>query len=387
MQVFKAFFLTVKTQIGSISIYFIIFLILTVIMSGNMKKESEVVFQDTKLKMAVIDRDNTELSKSLYNYLHETQIIVDIADDQEVISDELFYRNVEYVLFINEGFETNMMEGNYERVIDNVKVPQSTTGAFLDNKIEEYLKILSTYLLSGYSATEAINHAKAATLITTDVTLHETSGPTEDKSSLYYFYTYIAYVLIGMLTMGLGEILITFRKRDLSARIRCSAMTEARRNGELILSSLLFSLACLSSYIILSFILHGEEMLGIKGALFILNSLVYLLFTISFTYLLSFLVHTINGLNMASNIIGLGLSFLGGVFVPLQFLSPSVLRFSKFLPTYWYVRTSEVIDDFHHTSEQIETILCYMSIELLFAFALFIISVRLSKSNKIAKYS
>ncbi|MFV0343942.1 MAG: hypothetical protein ACK5JH_13845, partial [Anaerocolumna sp.] len=75
MQVFKAFFLTVKTQIGSISIYFIIFLILTVIMSGNMKKESEVVFQDTKLKMAVIDRDNTELSKSLYNYLHETQII------------------------------------------------------------------------------------------------------------------------------------------------------------------------------------------------------------------------------------------------------------------------------------------------------------------------
>jgi ABC-2 type transport system permease protein len=385
MQVFKAFFITVKKQFVSISIYFIIFLVLTVLLTGNIEKQSESVFKDTKVKMAVIDRDNSELSKSLYNYLNETQTIVTIDEDQESISDELFYRNIEYVLFINEGFEKNLNSGIYENTVENVKVPQSTTGTLLDNKIEQYLSILSTYLVSGYSTTDAVKNAQATTLITAEVTLHQTDGPTENRTNLYYFYTYIPYVLIGMLTIGLGEILITFRKKDLNARIKCSAMSNTRRNGELMLSSLLFSLACWVSYIVLSFILYRGDMLGIRGALFILNSFIFLLIAISLTYLISFVANTPSALNMASNIIGLGLSFLGGIFVPLQYMSTDVLRFSRLLPTYWYVKTSEVIDGFNSSSEQYQTLFRYMGIELIFVFAILVISVGLSKSKRIAQ--
>lgn len=382
MQVFKAFFITLKKQIVSISIYFIIFLVLTVLLTGNGDKQAEAVYKDTKVKIAVIDKDNTVLSKGLYDFLNTTQTIVDIKEDKESISDELFYRNVEYVLLINEGFEKNILEGNYENIVENVKVPQSMSGTLLDNKINQYLSVLSTYMVSGYTKAEAVTNALDAANVKAEVTLHQTNQTSESRTRIYYFYNYIPYVLICMLTIGLGEILIIFRKKDLNARIKCSAMSNIRRNGELILSSIVFSLACWGAYLLLSFMLYGGGMLGMKGFLFILNSFVFLLIAISLTYLISFLVNTPGTLNMASNIIGLGLSFLGGIFVSLQYMSEGVLRFSRLLPTYWYVVTNDAIDSFNSTQAQYHGIFRTMGIQLIFALCFFIIAIGLSKSKK-----
>lgn len=385
MQVFKAFFITLKKQFVSISIYVIIFLVITVLLSGNSQKQTELSFKDTKVKMAVIDRDHSVLSQSLYDYLDTTQNIIHIKEDKESISDELFYRNVEYVLFINQGFEENIKAGNYENIVENVKVPQSVSGTLLDNKINQYISILSTYMVSGYSPEEAVVNALATIEVKAEVSMYQTDQPSEDRSSIYYFYTYIPYVLIAMLTVGLGGILITFRKKDLSARIRCSALSNAKRNGELLLGSLIFSIACLGAYIILSFIMYYEDMVSIRGNLFILNSFIFLLIAVSLTYLISFLANTPNSLGMASNIIGLGLSFLGGIFVPLQFMGEGVLRFSKLLPTYWYVITNEAIDTISSSNPQYETIFRYMGVQLLFALLFVAVAVGLSRSRTFAQ--
>ncbi len=386
MQVFKAFFITLKKQIVSISIYFIIFLVLTVLLTGNGEKQTEAVYKDTKVKMAVIDKDNTVLSKGLYDYLDATQTLVSIKEDKNSISDELFYRNVEYVLLINKGFEDNLLAGNYENIVENVKVPQSISGTLLDNKINQYLSVLSTYMISGYTKTEAVINALDTTKVKAEVTLHQTNQALESRTRIYYFYNYLPYVLICMLTVGLGEILIAFRKKDLNARIKCSAMSNIRRNGELILSSSVFSVACWGAYLILSFILYREGMVGVKGGLFILNSFIFLLIAISLTYLISFLVNTPSTLNMASNIIGLGLSFLGGVFVSLQYMSEGVLKISRLLPTYWYVVTNDVIDNFNYTEAQYHEIFRTMGMQLLFVLCFFVIAIGLSKSKKISSY-
>ena len=37
----------------------------------------------------------------------------------------------------------------------------------------------------------------------------------------------------------------------------------------------------------------------------------------------------------------LGLAFLGGIFVPIEIFSDSVLQVAKFMPTYWYMMTLE----------------------------------------------
>lgn len=385
MQVFKAFFITLKKQSFSILIYFIIFLVLSLVLSGNGRTQTEVVYNDAKIKVAVFDRDNTALSKSLYDYLNKTQELVSIKDDKESISDELFYRNVEYVLIIKTGFEEKIKSGSYEDLLENVKVPDSISGKLLDNKINQYLSVLSAYTAGGLTTDEAAAKTLETADLSAKVTLLKVEGKQAEKSSAYYFYSYIPYVLICMLISGLGSILIIFRKKDLNQRIKCSALTETGRNTALILASLLFGLVCWAVFILLSVILYKGEVTGIKGGLFLLNSLVFLFVAMSLTYLVSFLVKTPSALNMASNIIGLGLSFLGGIFVPQEYMSSSVLKFSKFLPTYWYVVTNQTIESFNSTAEQFHIVIRNLGIEAVFAVIIFAAAILLSRSRTLVQ--
>lgn len=384
MQVFKAFFITLRKQLFSVLIYFIIFLVLSLLLSGNGKKQTETVYNDSKVKVAVLDRDNTVLSKSLYDYMDRTQKLVTIKDDEDSITDELFYRNVEYVLIIKEGFEEKIKSGSYEDAVENIKVPDSISGKLLDDKIDQYLSALSAYTAGGFTARESALKALDTAGITAKVTLLKVEGKETEKSSAFYFYTYIPYVLICMLISGLGSILMTFRKRDLNWRIKCSALSETERNAALISASLLFGFACWAVFILLSLVIYKEDITGVKGGLFILNSLVFLFIAMSLTYLISFLVKTSSALNMASNIIGLGLSFLGGIFVPLEYMSGSVLRFSKLLPTYWYVKTNQTIDTFNSGREQYAVIFRNLGIELVFAVIIFGAAIWLSRSRSLA---
>ena len=48
-------------------------------------------------------------------------------------------------------------------------------------------------------------------------------------------------------------------------------------------------------------------------------------------------------LNGYQNIFALGLCFLGGVFVPQEVMGEKALQLGKFLPTYWYVVSTEEI--------------------------------------------
>lgn len=382
MQVFRAFFKTVKRQSSSLLIYFGIFLALTILLSKNGETQQETTFKAAKVNIAVIDRDNTVLSKSLYDYIDANQTIVTIKDDKNTMADELFYRNVEYILIINQGFESNIKAGNCENIIENIKVPQSISGQFVDNQVDQYLSTLSTYVASGYTVDQAAASAQKTAALNTDVSLHTANETTSDHSSTYYFFTYVPYILICMLTVGLGAILITFRKYDLNSRIQCSSLTVTQRNVSLAVSSLLFSLACWGLFMILAVVMYSKDIFSVKGALYIANSLIFLLVAMSITYLISYFVHNSSTLNMASNVIGLGLSFLGGIFVPLQYMSDSVVAFSKFLPTYWYVKASEVIDTYSGSSEQLSKVLSYYGIEFIFALALFSAALAASKYKK-----
>ncbi len=379
MQVFKAFFITLKRELVSVLIYFTIFLALALLLSGNGKKQTEVVYNDAKVKVAVFDRDNTVLSRSLYDYLDKTQDLVTIKDDKDSITDELFYRNVEYVLIIKEGFEENIKSGDFENVVENVKVPDSLSGTLLDDKINQYLSALSAYTAGGFSAGEAASKALDTADITAQVTLLKVEGKETEKSRAFYYYTYIPYVLICMMISALGSILLTFRKKELSWRIKCSSLSETGRNAALISASLLFGLVCWAVFIVLSLFIYKEDMTGVKGALYIINSLVFLFIAMSLTYLMSFIVKTTNALDMVSNTIGLGMSFLGGIFVPLEFMSSSVLKFSKFLPTYWYVLTNQTIETFNSSKEQYNIIIRNLGIEVLFALIIFIVAIGLQR--------
>ena len=382
MQIFKAFFKTVKRQLSSLLIYFAIFLALSILLTNNGQTQQESTYKATKVKIAVIDRDNSVLSKSLFNYIDKNHTIVSIKDNKETMADELFYGNVEYIVIINQGFQDKIKAGDSENVIESVKVPQSVSGQFVDNQINEYLSTLNIYVASGYSVDDAVKFALDTSAISAQVSLQKANNTSVERSSTYYFFAYIPYILICILTVGLGSILITFREYDLNSRIQCSALSITKKNISLTLSSLLFSFSCWALFMIVAAIMYNSDFFSIKGLLYVCNSVVFLLIAISIVYFISYFVESTGTLNMISNVLGLGLSFLGGIFVPLEFMSSGVVAFAKFLPTYWYVKANQIIDIYTGTSAQISTYLSYIGIEFIFALAIFSAALAASKFKK-----
>lgn len=382
MQIFKAFFKTVQKQLSSIIIYFMIFFFLTILLSSSGKEQEETIYKPSKIDIAVIDRDNSTLSQSLYDYIDKNHNIVTIEDTKESMTDELFYNNVQYILIIKDGFEDNIKAGKYDDVVENVQLSQSVSGVFADSQVSQFIKTLSIYTASGYSVSDASKLALNTSIVSANVTLQKFSSNSDQKSSTYYFFGYVPYILICMLTVGLGAILITFREENLNARILCSSVSITKRNTVLTISSFIFSISCWILFILLSIFMYNDEMFSTKGLLFVMNSGAFLLVALSLTYLVSYFVHTSSSLNMASNVLGLGLSFLGGIFVPLEFMSDKVVAFSKFLPTYWYVQANELTEKYTGTSAEMTKFLSYIGIELIFALAIFTAALVASKVKR-----
>ncbi|MGB4237507.1 MAG: ABC transporter permease, partial [Bacillota bacterium] len=87
----------------------------------------------------------------------------------------------------------------------------------------------------------------------------------------------------------------------------------------------------------------------------------------------------------ATNVIALGMSLLGGVFVPQSIMSKSVLAVAKFLPSYWYVLANNGISELSATfGDYLRPVFGSMLVQLGFALAIFAVTLLMSKEQKVS---
>ena len=89
-------------------------------------------------------------------------------------------------------------------------------------------------------------------------------------------------------------------------------------------------------------ILNGGVYTGMAW-LAVLNSLVFSIMATMLTLLVSNIVTNEQTISIITQIISLGMSFICGVFVPLDMLGEGVLKVAKFLPAYWYEKANNML--------------------------------------------
>ena len=90
-------------------------------------------------------------------------------------------------------------------------------------------------------------------------------------------------------------------------------------------------------------------------------------------------------LSIASNAVSLGMSFLGGIFVPQEIMGENILIAARFIPTYWYTKVNDAlysltIFDWEHMKD----IYIALGIQLGFALAIFAIGLLVRKNRQLA---
>ena len=287
------------------------------------------------------------------------------------------------MLTIPEGFEEKLLAGDHDGLLSDRKIPGGSRGRFVDQQITQYLDTIRLYLNGGFSITEAIAHTDdtLGTLPAPEVLSFSEKG-SADNSVIFYFFQYVPYIFILILFVGLAPILVIENRAGIRERTLCSSLSLTRRNLSLAAASAIYALFTWLVFMFAGFVLYRGDLFEPFSLLAMANSLVFLIFAVSITLLVSLFAPNDNILNMLSNILGLSMAFLCGVFVPQSMLSDKVLAVGRFLPAYWYIKANNLLSGLSEDTFTMEAYLQCLGIELLFAAAVFLFTLALSRVHR-----
>lgn len=379
MAVFKVYMKIAWKNIWMILLYMGIFFCITVMFQRFAPKGAEGYTAES-VPVGIVDEDGGEAAKSLIDYIGRTNETILLEDDRESLQEDLFYRNVGYIVRIPDQFMEKCILG--EEKIEAVTVPGTYAGYYVDQQINSYIVYARSYAAAGFTETEiasAMAHREEA-----EVTLADFSGNAGQIPAHSFYYRYLPYLFLSVLGYVMGYILMGFRRGNLPRRMQASAVPERRQSIEGLAASLVIALALWGISAAVSAVLYSPDIFESgKMVWYMLNSLAMLLAALSLAYLVGTLVKSSNALNGIVNIISLGMCFVCGVFVEMDLLSSGVRKAAQFLPVYWYETVNTLLTDHRTVAGSLRTeVLSGIGIQLVFAFAFVCVTLAVAKRSR-----
>ena len=385
MPVFKLCMKIIKKNLPSLLIYVGIFLLILVLFATNSTKKAQTGFTTDKCKVAFISEESSPLIDGFKQELSKSAEFVTIADNTEKLQDALYFRNVEYIIRIPKGFTASFMNGE-DMQIQKTTVPNSTSSAFLDIHINQYFNTARLYVknVKGITQAELVKHL--STDLGTGTTVELKAGQsTSNHNFAGNYYNYLAYVLLSILILGIAAIMLVFNNQDLQRRNFCSPIRAGSINMQFMLANFAFSFACWAIMAGFYFVFDSENAFCTNTLYFLLNSFVFTFCGACISYLIGNLIKDENAISAVCNVVTLGSSFLGGVFVPQQYLNDTVLKIASFTPTYWFVKANGQIAELTNFDyANLSPIFSNILVEVGFGIAFFVLSLVIGKRKRMA---
>lgn len=384
MTVFKAYMKIMKHNRGLILLYLAIFMGVTMMFQAMSGNDPATSYRAQSVRIAVVDEDGGSLAGELKRYLGQCHQVSEMENDRARMQEDLFYRNVEYIIHIPEHFfETCIVDGRKLRV---TKVPGSYTAFYVDQQINSFLNDAKVYHAAGFTQEEtaaALKEAKPA-----EVELLDSGGALEEMPAYGFYFRYLPYLFLSVLCYVMGNVIAAFRKGDLPKRMRASAVSARRQSMEGLLASAVMAVGLWAVAVAGAFIFYGKRLVESGGLpYYLLNSFMLVLVALSISYLVGTLVHgkdVVNTLNGVVNVLSLGMCFLCGVFVSLDVMGKGVRTAAQFLPVYWYETANELIVKFGSvTGEAQRAVFSGIGMQAVFAAALVCVTLAAAKWKRV----
>ena len=364
MIVFKTFLKILK----ACKIPIILYTVFLVAFGGiNMTtSDTSKTFEATKPDVLIINNDTNEgITKNLIDYIKNNSNIIEIEDNEDARNDALFYRDVNYIIYIPNNYRIDFLNNKKPKI--EIKSTGDYNSSLAHMMLEKYIKIAEIYNEKIDDEQEIINNINETLDINIEVELTSTLD-INNLSKVTFYYNFMNYSLLAGLVYVVCLILSSFNEQKIKKRTIISSMNYKKHNRELLLSNGLFSIILWLFYVLLGIIILGKVMFTIHGLLYIINSFVFMICSLTIAFLIAILVNNKDAINGIVNVMALGSSFICGAFVPMEWLPESVLKVAHILPSYWYIKTNEILKTTElFNTETLKPIITNMKIILLFS--------------------
>lgn len=335
MTVFKTYLKILEKKKITLILYTCIMM---VILGFNFKtNSSKGEFISKKPSIFVINQDeNSVLSEHFLSYLNENAIVKNVKN----VEDALFYRQISYAIVIPKGFEQNILTG--QKVVLDITSASSKERGLTDTILDSYLRLVNMFA-TVYDEPEQITKAMDASFAA-KINVNLLQGDVADGlDNAVKYFNFANYSILMCCILAITTVMMAFKKAEVHKRTVISSMNFKRYQSILTMSNGVYALLLWMFYSILAFAFVGSVMWSVHGVLYLINMLLFVVCVLSMALLISNLISNKNAVDGMVNVIGLGSSFLCGAFVPMQFLPDKVLLFAHILPSYWYIKTNELL--------------------------------------------
>lgn len=343
--------------------------------------ENSTNFTASKPDVLIVNKgEETKITNNLIQYITDNSNIIDIKDDEEARNDALFYRDVNYIIYIPENYSKDFMEGKNPKI--EIKSTKDYQASFAEMLLSRYIKVANTYrdtITDEEELTCKINET-LSNKIEVEITSHlDTTGL--EKATFYY--NFASYSILACLVYVIALILSSFKNEKIQKRTTVSSMNHNKFNRELMLSNSLFSVVLWGLYILLSFVLIGNIMWDTCGIVYVVNSFIFTICATTIAMFIGNLVTNKNAINGIVNVVALGSSFLCGAFVPMEWLPDSVLKIAHILPSYYYISTNEILTTMESfNNETLKPIITNMVVMIGFSIVFIILTNMVSRRKR-----
>ena len=339
MTVFKTFWKIIKKYKGTIILYTVMLVSFGGINLSS--KEANLNFTNEKPDVLIVNQgENIGLTKNLIDYLSQNTNIVQIENSEEKRNDALFYRDVNYIIYINEDYREKILNG--ENVTLDIKSTNDYSAHLAEMILNKYLTVQN--LLRAYTTNEQelINKINKTLKEESKVVVSSKVDKTAENKVSRYF-NFASYSILAAIIFIITLVMTSFKEKTINKRITVSSMNYKKHNNLLLISGLAYVLVLWLLYTLLAIILLKSSVLNTKGLLYILNSLVFSLSALTFALLISALVKNKDAIGGIVNVVALGSAFLCGAFLPVEYLGSNVLKLAHIFPAYYYINTNNKI--------------------------------------------
>lgn len=380
MTVFNTFWKVINKYKGTI----ILFTVMLVTFGGinTTSNNSTVDFTNSKPDIIIVNNSgNNDLTKNLISYLEKNTNVKDVKNTEEARNDALFYREVNYIIYIPKDYQKDVLSGKTPEI--DIKTVGDYNSSLSEMLLTRYLKIQSIYAKNISTEQELITAINKNLSKTSEVTI--TSKVDRAKTSrVSRYFNFASYSAMFIIIFVICMVLSSFHTKTIKKRTIISSMNYKTHNKYLLRASFIYSIIVWLLFMLLGTILFSNTILSLRGLVYALNLFIFIFTSLTLALLLSTLIDNKDAVNGIVNVISLGSAFLCGAFIPTEWLPETVIKISRIFPTYWYVNSNDLLASLQTINmTSLNQVIINMIVMLVFALIFIIINNLVSKKKQI----
>ncbi len=379
MIVFNTFWKVINKYKGTI----ILFTVMLVAFGGinTTSSNSTVDFTNSKPDIAIVNKDeNKGLTKNLISYLKKNTNVKDIKNEEEALDDALFYREVNYIIYIPKNYHNDVLSGKTPEI--DIKTVGDYTSSLAEMLLTRYLKIQSIYSKNISNEKELVKAINQNLTKTSEITI-TSKIDTSKTSKVSRYFNFASYSIMFIIIFVICMVSASFNEKTIKKRTIISSMNYKTHNKYILRASFIYSSLVWLLYMILGVVLFSSTMLSIRGLIYSLNAFIFTFSSLTLALLLSTLINDKNAVNGIVNVIALGSAFLCGAFIPTEWLPESVITISRIFPTYWYVNSNDLLTNLQSINmTTLKPILINMLVVIIFSVTFIILNNLVAKKKQ-----